>query len=253
MMSFIRSSRACPFYPARLGPESESAPILQAAAERKQGNKTGRGASAMSGSASQESRPEPDKAAQPDVQAVAPRVGSPAKSIGDHSRQQEEATLASADQLSAGTEMCPDKAPNGAAEPSAAEGKALHGSDTEQQPSPASRGTKQGHRQQQQQQSRALADKPSSAAAVPGMMAKKGLKERKKDFLKNRKLKKRRQHLHDEEHEDLEAKLLVDPHKPKFGEQAMAPIKVRPHSAHIYLSALCTVCTLCCSISRNNY
>lgn len=52
----------------------------------------------------------------------------------------------------------------------------------------------------------------------------KGMKDRKKEFLKRRKLKKKggRQ----TEEEVLEAQLAEDPHKPKFGEQAMAPIKV---------------------------
>ena len=52
----------------------------------------------------------------------------------------------------------------------------------------------------------------------------KGMKERKKEFLKKRKLKKKggRQ----AEEEELEAQLAQDPHKPRFGEQAMAPIKV---------------------------
>lgn len=54
--------------------------------------------------------------------------------------------------------------------------------------------------------------------------ARKGLKEKKKEFLKNRKLKKKGAR-HGEE-DDLEAQLAQDPHKPKFGEQAMAPIKV---------------------------
>ena len=57
----------------------------------------------------------------------------------------------------------------------------------------------------------------------PGYI-KKGMKEKKKEFLKNRKLKKKGGK-HGEE-EELEAQLAQDPHKPKFGEQAMAPIKV---------------------------
>lgn len=54
--------------------------------------------------------------------------------------------------------------------------------------------------------------------------ARKKLREKKKEFLKNRKLKKKGGR-HGEE-EELEAQLAQDPHKPKFGEQAMAPIKV---------------------------
>lgn len=50
------------------------------------------------------------------------------------------------------------------------------------------------------------------------------MKERKKEFLKRRKLKKKGRAQAEEE--ELEAQLLQDPHKPNFGEQAMAPIKV---------------------------
>ena len=61
-----------------------------------------------------------------------------------------------------------------------------------------------------------------------GISSERGLKPRKKDFLKRRKLKKKGLlHLLDEEpEEDLEAELLQDRHKPKFGEQADAPLKV---------------------------
>ncbi len=65
---------------------------------------------------------------------------------------------------------------------------------------------------------------PQHAAQSAGVKA---LKPRKKDFLKRRKLKKKGLlHLLDEEpEEDLEAELMQDRHKPKFGEQAMAPLK----------------------------
>ena len=65
---------------------------------------------------------------------------------------------------------------------------------------------------------------PQHAALSAGVKA---LKPRKKDFLKRRKLKKKGLlHLLDKEpEEDLEAELMQDRHKPKFGEQAMAPLK----------------------------
>jgi hypothetical protein len=61
--------------------------------------------------------------------------------------------------------------------------------------------------------------------SVKAAAAGKSLKASKKEFLKRKKLKKRR-HSHLPDEDDLEARLLQDPHKPKFGEQAMAPIKV---------------------------
>lgn len=77
---------------------------------------------------------------------------------------------------------------------------------------------------------------PQHAALTAGVKA---LKPRKKDFLKRRKLKKKGLlHLLDEEpEEDLEAELMQDRHKPKFGEQAMAPLKascpsIAPPSVH---------------------
>ena len=78
---------------------------------------------------------------------------------------------------------------------------------------------------QQQQQQPILA-----AASSPGT---KGLKARKKDFLKRRKLKKKEGLLHlleQEPEKDLEAELMQDRHRPKFGEQAEAPLKanIRP-------------------------
>jgi hypothetical protein len=53
------------------------------------------------------------------------------------------------------------------------------------------------------------------------------LKARKKEFLKRRKLKKKGLlHLLEQEpEEDLEAELMQDRHKPKFGEQAEAPLR----------------------------
>lgn len=66
-------------------------------------------------------------------------------------------------------------------------------------------------------------NKERAVAAPP---AKGGMKQRKKDFLKRRKLKKRGAAGDAAEGEDLEAQLLHDAHKPKFGEQAMAPLKV---------------------------
>ena len=74
-----------------------------------------------------------------------------------------------------------------------------------------------------------MSGKRNSQAARPaGIGSERGLKPRKKDFLKRRKLKKKGLlHLLDEEpEEDLEAELLQDRHKPKFGEQAEAPLKV---------------------------
>ena len=80
-------------------------------------------------------------------------------------------------------------------------------------------------KEQRQQKSR----KHNSQVAQPaGIGSERGLKPRKKDYLKRRKLKKKGLlHLLDEEpEEDLEAELLQDRHKPKFGEQAEAPLKV---------------------------
>ena len=57
---------------------------------------------------------------------------------------------------------------------------------------------------------------------------KRGLKQRKKDFLKQRKLKKRGRAVSEAEAGDrLERRLLQDPQRPAFGEQALAPLKVR--------------------------
>ena len=78
-------------------------------------------------------------------------------------------------------------------------------------------------------QGQQMSRKRNSQAAHPaGIGSERGLKPRKKDFLKRRKLKKKGLlHLLDEEpEEDLEAELLQDRHKPKFGEQAEAPLKV---------------------------
>ena len=56
------------------------------------------------------------------------------------------------------------------------------------------------------------------------------MKQRKKDFLKRRKLRRRGRPGAaggaEDGDDDLEARLLHDAHKPKFGEQAMAPLKV---------------------------
>ena len=81
------------------------------------------------------------------------------------------------------------------------------------------------------EQGQRMSGKHNSQAAHPaGIGSERGLKPRKKAFLKRRKLKKKGLlHLLDEEpEEDLEAELLQDRHKPKFGEQAEAPLKVTP-------------------------
>lgn len=72
---------------------------------------------------------------------------------------------------------------------------------------------------------------PKQAASTLGAKA---LKPRKKEFLKRRKLKKKGLlHLLDEEpEEDLEIELMQDRHKPRFGEQAMAPLKASPPAQH---------------------
>jgi hypothetical protein len=82
--------------------------------------------------------------------------------------------------------------------------------------------------QAKQRQQQPLA-RSARAAAAPNLTGRKTLKESKKEFLKKKKLKKRGRHLqrgNPDEGEGLEARLLQDLHKPKFGEQAMAPIKV---------------------------
>ena len=85
--------------------------------------------------------------------------------------------------------------------------------------------SKEHHSSKQHQQQQPI----QAAASSPGT---KGLKARKKDFLKRRKLKKKGLlHLLEQEpEEDLEAELMQDRHKPKFGEQAEAPLKasIRP-------------------------
>ena len=81
------------------------------------------------------------------------------------------------------------------------------------------------HRTQQQRGKQ----QPQQAALTTGI---KPLKARKKDFLKRRKLKKKGLlHLLDgeEPEEDLETELMQDRHKPKFGEQAEAPLKASIH------------------------
>ena len=81
------------------------------------------------------------------------------------------------------------------------------------------------HKKQQEEK------QPQHAALSAGV---KVLKPRKKDFLKRRKLKKKGLlHLLDEEpEEDLEAELMQDRHKPRFGEQAMAPLKASVFYMH---------------------
>ena len=65
---------------------------------------------------------------------------------------------------------------------------------------------------------------PPGAAFAP----KSGLKQRKKDFLNQRRLKKRGRAVSEAEAGDrLERRLLQDPQRPAFGEQALAPLKVR--------------------------
>ena len=55
-----------------------------------------------------------------------------------------------------------------------------------------------------------------------------GLKQRKKDFLNRRKLRKRGVDVRPAAEGDrLEKQLQQDPHRPAFGEQALAPLKVR--------------------------
>ncbi len=74
---------------------------------------------------------------------------------------------------------------------------------------------------------------PQQAAPTTGS---KPLKARKKDFLKRRKLKKKGLlHLLDgeEPEEDLETELMQDRHKPKFGEQAEAPLKASTHMTSV--------------------
>ncbi|CAK0783634.1 hypothetical protein CVIRNUC_006833 [Coccomyxa viridis] len=85
------------------------------------------------------------------------------------------------------------------------------------------------------EQRQQLSRKHESWVARPaGISSERGLKPRKKDFLKRRKLKKKGLlHLLDEEpEEDLEAELLQDRHKPKFGEQAEAPLKINLKRKH---------------------
>ena len=71
---------------------------------------------------------------------------------------------------------------------------------------------------------------PDGGAGAPeaAFAPRRGLKHRKKDFLKQRKLKKRGKAVSEAEAGDrLERRLLQDPHRPAFGEQALAPLKVR--------------------------
>lgn len=95
---------------------------------------------------------------------------------------------------------------------------------------------------QQQQQQPILA-----AASSPGT---KGLKARKKDFLKRRKLKKKGLlHLLEQEpEEDLEAELMQDRHKPKFGEQAKAPLKASIRPPGIPEPSLCLFHSVACCV-----
>ena len=105
------------------------------------------------------------------------------------------------------------------------------------------------------EQRQQLSRKHESWVAQPaGISSERGLKPRKKDFLKRRKLKKKGLlHLLDEEpEEDLEAELLQDRHKPKFGEQAEAPLKVTPLCGVIhqqtdleFKSAISYICPAC--------
>ena len=72
--------------------------------------------------------------------------------------------------------------------------------------------------------------RPDGGIAVPGaaFAPKGGLKQRKKDFLNRRKLKKRGGAVSEAAAGDrLERRLLQDPQRPAFGEQALAPLKVR--------------------------
>ena len=71
---------------------------------------------------------------------------------------------------------------------------------------------------------------PDSGTAAPAaaFAPKSGLKQRKKDYLNRRKLKKRGRAVSKAEAGDrLERRLLQDPQRPAFGEQALAPLKVR--------------------------
>lgn len=71
---------------------------------------------------------------------------------------------------------------------------------------------------------------PDGGTAAPGaaFAPKSGLKQRKKDFLNRRKLKKRGRAVSEAEAGDrLERRLLQDPQRPASGEQALAPLKVR--------------------------
>ena len=71
---------------------------------------------------------------------------------------------------------------------------------------------------------------PDGGAAAPGaaFAPRSGLKQRKKDFLNRRKLKKRGRAVSEAEAGDrLERRLLQDPQRPAFGEQALAPLKAR--------------------------
>ena len=79
--------------------------------------------------------------------------------------------------------------------------------------------------------------KPAAAATTmrepEAEPTKSRLKQRKKEYLQRRKLKKSGRTLGAdgaaaEAEEDLEARLLQDAHKPRFGEQALAPLKVSP-------------------------
>lgn len=94
----------------------------------------------------------------------------------------------------------------------------------DQQASPAAGAQPSRNAQQQHQQPAAAGPgQKLPAAADP---AKGRMKARKKEFLKRRKLKWNGRAAEGDEEEDLETRLMRDEHKPKFGEQAQAPLKV---------------------------
>ncbi|KAK9838496.1 hypothetical protein WJX81_003194 [Elliptochloris bilobata] len=77
--------------------------------------------------------------------------------------------------------------------------------------------------------------RPDGGGAAPeaAFVQKRGLKQRKKDFLNRRKLKKRGLSVSAAvEGDRLERRLLQDPHRPAFGEQALAPLKVNLKRKH---------------------
>ena len=115
-----------------------------------------------------------------------------------------------------------DPEPHSSTAPHNSQGLAAEGTEA---PENAETGTAPVNERKQKQQKGG--QQPQHAALSAGVKA---LKPRKKDFLKRRKLKKKGLlHLLDEEpEEDLEAELMQDRHKPKFGEQAMAPLKASP-------------------------